>query len=112
MKAAKILQNALILFLGIAFFVHIYVPMAQPSNESNLSHLIHLISYGACGLAFISNYWFKKWMYAVGMIYPFFYHLNCAITQWNKLGKFSVVCWLVVVMMPLGLGVLLKVNQK
>jgi hypothetical protein len=51
-------------------------------------------------------------MYAAGMIYPFLYHLSCALNQWNALGKFSVICWLVVVMMPLGFGVLIKVNQK
>ncbi|MBX7181663.1 MAG: hypothetical protein K1X82_06090 [Bacteroidia bacterium] len=102
----------MILFLGIAFVVHIYVPMAQPSNESNLSHIIHLLSYGSCGLAFISNYSIKKWMYGIGAIYPFIYHLNCAIHQWQDFGKFSPVCWLVVVMMPAGLVVLLKLEQK
>ena len=112
MNLSRILQYLMLFFFGIAFLVHIYVPLVQPSQESNFSHGIHLLSYSACGIAFLNKYSKSKQLYLIGMIYPFLYHLNCALTQWNEYGKFNLICWLVAGIMPLGLGLLFTIHSK
>ena len=72
------------------------------NKESNLSHVVHLLSYGICFFTFLKAVKFRLPLYLLAAIYPFAYHANCAWMTYSQLGKLNGVCLYVVVMLPLG----------
>jgi hypothetical protein len=103
MKVFNLIIRALFsIFLAICIGVHIYGLLTHFNNESNASHVVHLISYSLCFYAFLKPINYRLALYSFGSIYPFLYHAHCAWLSYAQYSKWNGVCILVVVMLPLG----------
>lgn len=89
-------------FFIVCAAIHVYGLFAHITDESTLSHVIHTISYLLCFIAVLSPSSKSKIAYSFGAIYPFAYHLHCALQSAIHSSNFNVICWLVVVVLPLG----------
>lgn len=90
-------------FLAICVGVHVYGLLAPFSSESTLSHLIHLVGYSTCLLSvLLKKNPFTLPLYLCGALYPFFYHALCAWHSYSVAQELNYICWLVVVLLPLG----------
>jgi uncharacterized membrane protein HdeD (DUF308 family) len=96
-----VLKYLFAVFFLIAALVHVYGLIYHNTNESNSSHIIHLLSYSVAMLTVVNpkKYYFA--VYAIAAIYPFYYHLACAWQTYNEMGKLNPICILVVILMPL-----------
>lgn len=97
----KVLIHLLRVFFIIASVVHVVGFFEPVSDESAVSHSVHLISYAGCALLtgrIISTYRLVLLLGLGG--YPLGYHLHCFIVQ-AITGKFSIICLMVVVAVPL-----------
>lgn len=99
------------LFLLIAVGVHVAGLFVHVSDESVLSHIIHLLSYSICLFAFLRPVKFRLIIYSIGMLYPVFYHACCFFKQLLELKKFNLICLEVIVILPMA-AVLIWQNEK
>jgi hypothetical protein len=105
MKKFDVLVKVLFaLFFIPAVGVHIYglVKPLPGSTESMPSHLVHIISYSAAFYAFLKAMNYRLLIYSVASVYPFLYHANCFFGHLINEHRFTPVCLLVIVMLPLG----------
>ena len=98
-------------FLAIGVGVHIYGLFYHLYNESDLSHVIHIISYSLCLFAFLRPVKFRLLLYCIGAVYPFFYHANCFFTPLIELHKFNSICLQVIIVLPLAAWFIQKQNR-
>lgn len=77
----QIFDFALRVFFTVAIAVHIIGLYKPFSTEPVWSHLLHIVSYAACQLAIWKKGNLSRWLYVAGALYPFYYHLQCAIQQ-------------------------------
>lgn len=72
---------ALRVFFVIGVSVHIVGLIKPFSAEPVWSHIVHIVSYSIC----LAAVWLKgnlsRWMYLAGALYPFYYHMQCAVQQ-------------------------------
>jgi hypothetical protein len=94
---AKVL---LTVFLVICVGVHVYGLLTHFNNETDLSHIIHLLSYSVCLFTFLKRVKFRLWLYLAGLVYPFAYHALCLGKAYSELHTVNYVCLLVVVLLP------------
>jgi len=105
MKAFNLVFKILLaLFFVICLVVHVQGLLYHSYPESNVSHVIHLVSYSVCLLTTLRVINYRLLLYLAGLVYPFCYHANCLWMHYNLEHKISPVCLLVVVLMPLGAG--------
>lgn len=97
-----IFRRVMIAFLAICLAVHIAGLLRPFSSEPTWSHLVHLLSYALCLYCVIRPMQLAWVIYTIGTIYPFLYHAPCAWTQYSEHGQLSIVCILVVVLLPAG----------
>lgn len=101
MQMVKSILNILFgLFLVICIGVHVYGLASPFSDEPVASHIVHLVSYCLCLFALLKAFKYSAVLYALAAIYPFCYHLHCAIMDFNLHGRLNPICILVVVLMP------------
>ncbi|MCW3126695.1 MAG: hypothetical protein JWO03_2353 [Bacteroidetes bacterium] len=100
--AKLIFKILMILFLLICVGVHVQGLLAPFSSEPVWSHIVHVISYTLCLVSIIRPFSWAWVAYTIGAIYPFLYHGRCAWIQYTVHDRFSAVCILVVVLLPLG----------
>jgi len=104
MKIASLLFKIwLVLFFIICLGVHIYGLYSHFNNESNTSHLVHLLSYTLCLLAAVVKLRNRPLVYLLTAFYPFAYHAHCAWVSLIDFQKLNGICIYVAIMMPLGL---------
>lgn len=89
------------IFLTICIAVHIYGLFTHFNNESNTSHIIHLISYALCLYTYNANVPAKWALYTIGIVYPVAYHANCFFGQLIRIHNINFICLLVTVWLPL-----------
>jgi hypothetical protein len=106
--AAKILIAT---FLIICVAVHVYGLFSHSFPESDLSHVVHIISYSLCLFTFLRPVKFRLPLYVLGAVYPFLYHANCFFTPLIQQQKFNAVCLLVIVILPLAAWWVAKQNR-
>lgn len=100
-------QRLIALFFLICLGVHVYGLIAPFSEETPLSHVVHLVSYGMCLFAILQNFRTQVLVYIFGSIYPLYIHVPCAWSALEK-GHLNWVCLAVTFFIPLGLVGLLK----
>jgi hypothetical protein len=93
-------KTLLVVFLLVCVAVHVYGLFTRFNNESNLSHIIHLLSYTLCLFTFLKVIRYRLWLYLAGLVYPFVYHAVCLGKTYNELNTVNYVCLLVVVLLP------------
>jgi hypothetical protein len=98
-------------FLSICVGVHIYGLIYHPFPESDLSHVIHILSYSLCLFTFLRPIKFRLLLYCIGAVYPFFYHARCFFMPLIELHKFNVICLEVIIVLPLAGLLILKQNR-
>lgn len=98
----RTIRHLLSAFLLVCAAIHVYGLFVHITNEGTLSHIIHTLSYLLCFVAVLFLHKKSRLAYAVGAIYPFIYHLNCATQSAIYEHKFNTICWLVTVVLPLG----------
>jgi hypothetical protein len=99
-------------FLLIAALVHVYGLIYHNTNESNSSHIVHLLSYTIALLTVLRPKKYHFAVYVAAAIYPFYYHIGCALQTYNEIGKLNPICILVVILMPLIGAWVLKMAVK
>jgi len=100
------------LFLLIAVGVHIAGLFMHVSDETILSHIVHLLSYAICLCAFMRPVKFQLSLYLIASVYPVFYHARCFFTQLSELHKFNSICFEVIVILPLAALLIFTENKK
>ena len=102
MKATHLTIRILIaLFLVICILVHV-VGLVRPfSEETVLSHILHIISYGMCLAAFWLYFPFRIPVYLIGAVYPLYIHGDCLAHYLSAEHRVNIICLLVVVVLPL-----------
>ena len=98
-------------FLLVAALVHVYGLIFHTTDESDISHFIHLVSYTFCLVAVLKQGYLNLASFIVSSLYPIYYHLCCAITFYQTQGGWQPICILVVLLMPL-IGVWLYLSIK
>jgi hypothetical protein len=98
----KVIRYLLSTFFLICAAIHIYGLFAHITDESTLSHIIHTLSYLLCFVAVFSPTRKSKIAYLIGTIYPFAYHLHCALQSALYTNNFNFICWLVAMVLLLG----------
>jgi hypothetical protein len=88
-------------FLLIAALVHVYGLAFNDTSESTLSHIVHLVSYLVALFTVLKHFKFSTVIYFVSAVYPFYYHLACAVETYYNKGELNAICILVVILMPL-----------
>ena len=96
-----VVKVLLAVFLTICVLVHVYGLIYHPFPESDLSHIIHILSYSLCLFTFLRPVKYRLLLYCMGAIYPFIYHANCFFTPLIELHKFNSICMLVIIVLPL-----------
>lgn len=103
MKAPRIVITILFaLFFLPAIGVHVYGLFVPITQESTVSHIIHIISYSICFIALLRALPYRLLLYSLAAVYPFLFHANCFFTPLLQQQRFNWVCLLVIVMLPLG----------
>lgn len=103
MKPLEIVVKILFaLFFIPAIGVHVYGLIHPFTDESIPSHIIHVLSYSICFYTFLRPMKYRLALYGLAAIYPFAYHANCFFSHLLQQNKFTPVCLLVIVMMPMG----------
>ena len=105
-----IIRGLIALFLTIAVIVHVVGLFMKLSDESILSHIVHIISYSLCLFTFLRPVKFRLLLYAIGAVYPFCFHANCFFTHLIQQHHFNSICFEVIVVLPL--AALLMFTQK
>lgn len=100
------------LFLVVCIAVHIYGLLTHFNEESNLSHVIHTISYALCLFAYLFPVRFRLWLYVAGAAYPVAYHAYCFFGQLYELHKMNAICLLVILLIPLAAMEVSRLNKK
>lgn len=99
------------IFFAIAVAVHV-VGLIQPyTTEPTWSHWLHIVCYWLCLLSIWQKGKLFLLIHSVASIYPFFYHANCFYESVAK-GTFSIICLLVMMMMPLSIYLTYKTISK
>lgn len=112
MKNVQTVVKVLIaLFLAIAVGVHIAGLFMHVSDESILSHIVHLLSYSVCLFTFLRSVKFRLFIYLLATVYPVLYHARCFFTQLLELQKFNSICFEVIVILPLA-ALIIWQNEK
>lgn len=106
-----IVKILLATFLSVGVVVHIYGLFYHPFPESDLSHIIHILSYSLCLFTFLRPVEFRIWLYVIGAAYPFFYHARCFFVPLIELHKFNYICLEVIIVLPLAAWFILKQNR-
>ncbi len=88
-------------FLSICVLVHVAGLFTHVSDESVLSHLIHITTYGACLFIALRPTGQPAIIFPVAALYPFFFHARCAVIPLIEEQRYNAICWLVVFMLPL-----------
>lgn len=101
MNAAQVSRILVALFLVICILVHVVGLVTPVSDETLLSHLVHLASYGMCLAAFWLSFSMRIPVYLVGAVYPVYFHGQCLLHTWTSAHRINVICLLVVVILPL-----------
>ncbi len=112
MNPNRLAPILLSLFLVVCIAVHVLGLIYHPTQESNLSHIAHLVSYSLCLLCCLRPLPYANWIYVTATVYPFVYHGICAYESLTKLGKPNWICFLVIILLPLGLTVVKRINGK
>ncbi len=113
MKKVQFVINVLVgLFLAIAASVHVAGLFVHVSNESVLSHIVHLVSYLACMFAFLRPVQFRLPLYLLASVYPVYYHTRCFFTQLFELNKFNTICFAVIALLPFAAYLIAIKNKK
>ena len=105
-----ILRVLIALFLTIAVTVHVVGLFMKVSDESILSHIVHIIGYSLCLFTFLRQIKFRLLLFGVGAVYPFYYHANCFFTHLIQQHHFNYICFEVIIVLPL--AALLIFTQK
>lgn len=100
------------LFLVVCIGVHVYGLFVPFTTESTASHITHLLSYSLCLFALLTKFNIRLAVYFVGALYPFYYHANCAWNTFQAQHTLNIVCWLVVILLPLIGGFIAKENRS
>lgn len=95
-----IIKTLLAVFLVVCVGVHVYGFFIHFNNESDLSHVIHLLSYSLCLFTFLKPVQYRVWLYFAGLVYPFVYHALCLGNTYHEHRTVNYVCLLVVVLLP------------
>lgn len=95
-----VLKVLLALFLVICVGVHVYGLFTHFNDESDLSHIVHLLSYSLCLFTFLRPVKYRLWLYLAGLPYPFVYHALCLGRTYNEHQTVNYICLLVVVLLP------------
>jgi hypothetical protein len=107
-----IIKYSFAIFLLIAALVHVYGLAYNDTSESTLSHIVHLVSYLVALFTVLKSFKFHVIIYVAAAIYPFYYHLACAVETYNNTGALNAICILVVILMPLIGGWLFKTSSE
>lgn len=99
------------IFFAIAVAVHIIGLIKPYTTEPAWSHWLHIVSYSLCLLSIWQKGKFFLFINLFASIYPFLYHANCFYKSVTK-GTFSIICLLVIIMMPYGIYLTYKTNSK
>ena len=102
-KLILVLKIVMILFLLICIGVHLKGILSPFSDEPTWSHIVHLVSYSICLISIARPFPMAMMTYTFGAIYPFIYHARCVWTQHELYQRWSPICILVVVLMPVGM---------
>ena len=105
-------KTLLILFFITAVLVHV-VGLAKPfSDETPLSHIVHVVSYGLCLFAVLRQINFGVLLYFFGSLYPYFIHARCSYVQYMELNKLNAICIYTVVMLTAGFAFVVFAQRK
>lgn len=95
-----VIKVLLAVFLAICVGVHVAGLFVPVSDETPLSHVVHLLSYSLCLFVFLKRIKFHLILYCIGFIYPFIYHALCLQKTYELTGKVNPICMLVVILLP------------
>jgi hypothetical protein len=107
----KLLTILLSLFFVVCVFIHVYGLFYHVSDESILSHIVHIVSYSACFAAVVKNFKFPVYIYWLGAVYPFMFHAVCLYKSVSIANHISGICLLVVVLLPVA-GCWIQIGRK
>lgn len=96
----SVAKTLLTVFLLICIGVHVYGLFTHFNDESDLSHVVHLLSYSLCLFAFVKPVKHRLFLYLAGLVYPFAYHALCLGKTYSQQHAVNYVCLLVVVLLP------------
>lgn len=102
----------LVLFFIIAVGVHVVGLISSFSDETPLSHTVHVFSYGLCLLTILKRFKFGIGLYLAGSVYPYFIHVQCSYLQYAELNKMNAICIYTVFMLSAGLVYLVLTEPK
>jgi hypothetical protein len=106
-----VIKILLATFLVICVGVHVAGFFVHVSDETPLSHTIHLLSYALCLFVFLKRVKYHLVLYGIGFVYPFVYHALCLEKTYVELHKVNPVCMLVVILLP-AIGIWMWLEAK